>query len=138
MTPAPAIEADIIALEELDLAALRNAWAARFGTPPKLRSVDLLRLMLAWRLQADALGGLDSKTRRILTRRGPVVPEGAALGDGAILRRDWQGRRIEVVVGADGFRWQDKTYPSLSAIARAATGTRWNGPRFFGLREGGP
>ena len=45
--------------------------------------------------------------------------------------------RIEVVVEADGFRWEERTYPSLSAIARAATGTRWNGPRFFGLREGG-
>ncbi len=94
--------------------------------------------MLAWRLQAEALGGILPETRRLLTRRGTIAPEGRALGDGAILRRDWQGRRIEVVVAADGFRWEDKTYPSLSAIARAATGTRWNGPRFFGLRESTP
>lgn len=138
MTHLSAVDTDILALQTLDLAGLRGAWAARFGPPPKLRSSDLLRLMLAWRLQADALGGLDRDTRRILNRRGPVSPEGAALGNGAILRRDWQGRRIEVVVGADGFRWDDKTYPSLSAIARAATGTRWNGPRFFGLREDRP
>lgn len=135
MTRASAIEAEVIALQDLDLAALRNVWAARFGTPPKLRSADLLCLMLAWRLQADALGGLDHKTRRTLARRGPVAPEGSDLGNGAILRRDWQGHRIEVVVDANGFLWEDRSYPSLSAIARAATGTRWNGPRFFGLRE---
>lgn len=94
-----------------------------------------MRLMLAWRLQAKALGGLTPETRRLLSRRGAVAPEGRTLGDGAILRRDWQGRWIEVVVRAEGFLWEGKTYPSLSAIAWAATGTRWNGPRFFGLRE---
>lgn len=132
------IDAEIRALETLGLEDLRSLWSARIGYPPKLRSPDLLRLMLAWRLQAEAQGGLTSETRRLLTRRGAVAPEGRALGDGAILRRDWQGRRIEVVVAADGFRWEGKTYPSLSAIARTATGTRWNGPRFFGLREGTP
>ncbi len=135
MTHVVNIDAKIQTLDGLDLVALRIVWAANFGSPPKLRSVNLLRLMLAWRLQADVLGGIDRKTRRSLTRRGPVVPEGSALGDGAILRRDWQGRRIEVVVETGGFRWENKHYPSLSAIARAATGTRWNGPKFFGLRE---
>lgn len=130
------IKAKIQTLDGLDLGALRSVWVTNFGPPPKLRSADLLRLMLAWRLQADVLGGIDRKTRRSLARCCPVVPEGSALGDGAILRRDWQGRRIEVVVEADGFRWENKHYPSLSAIARATTGTRWNGPRFFGLREG--
>jgi len=129
------IEADVAALEGLDLDALRAVWAERFGPPPKLRSGELLRLMLAWRLQADGLGGLDRDTRRKLAGRGPVIPEGQQLGLGAILRRYWQGRRIEVVVERDGFRWDGTLYPSLSAVARAATGTRWNGPRFFGLRE---
>lgn len=64
-----------------------------------------------------------------------MMPEGRDLGIGAVLRRTWQGRTIEVIVEQDGFRWEDKTYPSLSAIARTATGTRWNGPRFFGLRD---
>ncbi|MCF8467660.1 MAG: DUF2924 domain-containing protein [Sneathiella sp.] len=131
------LDAEIRSLEALALTGLRSLWAARLGPPPKLRSEELLRLMLAWRLQADALGGFPPGTRRLLSRRGAIAPEGRALGDGAILRRDWQGRRIEVVVEADGFRWDGKTYPSLSAIARAATGTRWNGPRFFGLREDG-
>ena len=136
--PTPSLEEEISALARMGLDELRTVWRAHYGPPPQLRSADLLRLMLAWRLQADALGGLDRATRRTLTRRGPVAAEGTALGDGAILRRDWQGRRIEGVVGADGFRWEDRTYPSLSAIARAATGTRWNGPRFFGLREAAP
>jgi len=135
MTRVANIEAEVQTLDGLNLSALRSVWAARFGLPPKLRSTDLLRLMLAWRLQADVLGGIDRETRRNLARRGPVAPEGSALGEGAILRRDWQGRRIEVVVEAGGFRWENKHYPSLSAIARAATGTRWNGPKFFGLRE---
>lgn len=130
------LELEIRPLETLGLHDLRSIWAVHFGPPPMLRSEELLRLMLAWRLQAEALGGLTPETRRCLSRRGAIAPEGRALGDGAILRRDWQGRQIEVVVRADGFLWEGKTYPSLSAIASAATGTRWNGPRFFGLREG--
>ena len=93
--------------------------------------------MLAWRLQAEVLGGLDSETRRLLGRRGPVRMEGLELGAGAILRREWQGRVVEVLVERDGFCWEGKTYRSLSAAATAIAGTRWNGPRFFGLRQQG-
>ena len=91
--------------------------------------------MLAWRLQAAVFGGLDRTTRAMLARSGPVQREGQQFGHGAILRRNWQGRQIEVVVTAEGFRWEGKRYRSLSAVASAVTGTRWNGPRFFGLRE---
>ncbi|GGO52425.1 Protein of unknown function [Roseovarius pacificus] len=129
------IETQVEALTSLDLEALRAIWRSHFGEPPKLRSPDLLRLLLAWRLQAQHLGGLDHDTRRKLRGRRPTVPEGQQLGTGAILRRDWQGKRIEVVVQSDGFHWNGQLWPSLSAVARAATGTRWNGPRFFGLRE---
>ncbi len=135
MTPPADINAEVDTLNGLGLEDLRAVWTTHFGPPPKLRSADLLRLMLAWRLQARRLGGLDRDTRRVLARRGPVTPEGSALGEGAILRRDWQGQRIEVVVEAGGFRWENKQYSSLSAIARKVTGTRWNGPKFFGLRE---
>lgn len=128
-------EAQIEALSGLDLTGLRKLWTAQFGATPKLRSAELLRQLLAWRLQAAALGGIDRDTRRRLVGRGPVEVEGHHLGQGAILRRDWQGRRIEAVVEAGGFRWEGVLYPSLSAVARAVTGTRWNGPRFFGLRE---
>jgi hypothetical protein len=121
-------------LSQLDLKQLRKPWAELFGPPPKLRSPELLRHLIAWRLQAAAHGGLDHQTRRKLTGPGPVEAEGRDRGLGAVLRREWQGRPIEVVVEVDGFKWNAKTWPSLSAVARVATGTRWNGPRFFGLR----
>ena len=130
------VETGVAALAGLDLAGLRAVWPARFGPPPKLRSPELVCQLLAWHLQVEAFGGLDRETRRRLAARGPVEAEGRHLGLGAILRRDWQGRRLEVVVEAKGFAWDGRCYPSLSAVARAATGTRWNGPRFFGLREG--
>ena len=125
------------ALAGLDLTGLRAAWRTRYGAPPPLRSVELLRLMLAWRLQAEALGGLDRESRRQLKRRGPLQAEGLALGVGTRLRREWQGRLVEVEIEASGFRCQGTLYPSLSAAASAITGTRWNGPRFFGLRHSG-
>lgn len=131
----PVTDAEIESLAGLDLAALRSVWEDRIGPPPKLRSPELLRHLLAWCLQVEAFGDLGRETRRRLTARGPVEAEGRQFGIGAILRRDWEGQRIEVVVETDGFRWQGQMYPSLSAVARTATGTRWNGPRFFGLRS---
>lgn len=131
------IHLEVEALERLDLEGLRAVWRERFGAPPRLRSVELLRLSLAWRIQAEVLGGLDRDTRRQLHRRGPIKAEGLELGVGARLRREWQGRVVEVVVEADGFRFEDKTFPSLSAAATAIAGSRWNGPRFFGLRQAG-
>ena len=122
-------------LAGLDLEGLRAVWREQFGAPPPLRSVELLRLSLAYRLQAEALGGLDGETRRQLGRRGRIAKEGLALGIGATLRREWRGRIVEVVVEADGFNWNGRTYPSLSAAATAIAGSRWNGPRFFGLRQ---
>lgn len=134
----PCADADLEALASSDLEALRVLWSKRFGPPPKLRSVELLRLMLAWRIQAEAQGGLDADTRRLLAMRGPVVPEGRSLGLGAILRRTWRGRTVEAIVEADGFRFEGRLYPTLTAVAVAATGTRWSGPRFFGLRSARP
>ena len=133
-----AITREVEALAGLDLEELRSAWRTRYGAPPPLRSFELLRLMLAWRIQADAYGGLDRETRRRLNRRGALEAEGLALGVGARLRREWQGRIVEVEVEASGFRWQGTLYPSLSAAATAIAGTRWNGPRFFGLRKQQP
>ncbi len=129
------LDEQINALEELDLGSLRASWASRYGTPPRLRSQSLLRLMLAWRLQADEQGGLPATTRRLLAKRSRAAREGLAPGEGTILRRDWQGRQIEVKVVSGGFEWEGEVYPSLSAIARGVTETRWNGPRFFGLRN---
>ncbi|MCA3643291.1 MAG: DUF2924 domain-containing protein [Methylobacterium sp.] len=134
---ANSIEDEVRALAHLDLNGLRNRWSQQFGPPPKLRSVDLLRLMLAWRMQAEVFGGLDLTARRALDRKSTGIREGQNHGHGAVFRRVWQGRVIEATVEADGFRFEGQRYRSLSAIAEAATGTRWNGPRFFGLRASG-
>lgn len=129
------VEAAVAALGAMDLGALREDWRRRFGEPPALRSEPILRLLLAWRLQAEAHGGIDPGTRRALARTGAAQPEGRQLGIGAVLTRNWMGREVKVVVEADGFRWDGALYPSLSAAASAITGSRWNGPRFFGLRD---
>lgn len=126
---------ELAALPGMDLEALRRFWRRRWGPAPALRAPDLLRLMIAWRLQAEAWGGLDASSRRALARRGPVIAEGLDLGPGTILRRAWEGVVHEVEVEAGGFRWNGVAYASLSAVATAIAGTRWNGPRFFGLRD---
>ena len=118
-----------------DVEALRALWQERSGTRLRLRSPELLRLLLAWRLQAELWGGLDPETQRRLRCRGRVQAEGLELGVGARLRREWQGRMVEVVVEEDGFRCEGRIYSSLSAAATAIAGSRWNGPRFFGLRR---
>lgn len=127
---------DLVAeIEQLDLEGLRKFWGQRYGTPPPLRSVPILRMLLAWRVQVDTLGGLDRESRRTLGRKGKVRAEGLDLGIGARLTRQWQGKTHEVLVEVSGFRWQGQSYRSLSAVATAITGSKWNGPRFFGLRE---
>jgi len=129
------LEAEIAALEPLDLHALRDKWRERFGAPPKFRSTEMLRLLLAWRIQAVALGGLDRETRDALSRTGRVVAEGQDLGIGATLRRTWNGEEQVVTVVHKGFTWNGREFKSLSAVATAIAGSRWNGPRFFGLRS---
>ena len=130
-----ALSERIAALADMPIADVRREWSQAFGTPPTLRSVDLLRLVLAWRLQSRAHGGLDPATRRKLRRKGLPVARGLELGAGTRLTRVWQGIPEEVVVEADGFSWKGARYPSLSAVATAITGTRWNGPKFFGLED---
>lgn len=127
----------LTAIEVMDLAALRSLWADHFGTPPTLRSVDLMRLTLSWRLQARAFGGLDAGMRRRLRRPTKADPQSAIdLPIGTKLKREWQGRTYVIEVTAQGFCWDDNIFASLSAVASAITGTNWNGPRFFGLRKG--
>lgn len=126
----------VAAIEQMDIEALRVFWRRRYGAPPPLRSEPILRMLLAWRAQADAFGGIDRETRRALSRTGTVAPEGHHLGGGARLTRSWKGREVTVVVEEAGFRWDDQLFASLSAAASAIAGSRWNGPRFFGLRDG--
>jgi hypothetical protein len=105
----------------------------------------LLFRVLAYRLQADQLGDLDSESQRLLDGSGSpekagqrAVDLGRRISDvrpGTVLGREWNGRMHRVAVLADGFAWNGKTYPSLSKVAFSITGTRWNGPKFFGLRD---
>jgi hypothetical protein len=129
------VEHLVAEIGRMDLELLREFWRERYGAPPPLRSVPLMRMQLAWRVQAEAFGGLDHDTRRALTRNGAVEVEGKHLGTGARLTRIWKGQQVEVVVEEQGFRWKDQLFPSLSAAATAIAGSRWNGPRFFGLRD---
>ena len=129
------IATEVEALTRLDLHQLRDAWRERFGPPPLFRSTELFRLMLAWRIQAAASAGLDADTRKVLSRKGAVEAEGRHLGVGATLRREWLGNEVVVEVTEAGFSWDGRSFRSLSAVATAIAGTKWNGPRFFGLRS---
>jgi phosphatidylserine/phosphatidylglycerophosphate/cardiolipin synthase-like enzyme len=143
---ASTLDVEIARLRDLDVAFLqarsRNVFRRR--TSPHLPRHLLFRI-LAYRLQADRLGDLDVESRRLLDGAGPPDDAGkravdsnrptAELRPGTMLAREWNGRMHRVAVLADGFAWNGKTYPSLSKIALAITGTRWNGPRFFGLRD---
>jgi hypothetical protein len=134
-TEPAAIEAEIARLRSLALDALRRRWRVVFGrTPPAGLSKVLLGRMIAWRMQEQAFGGLDRESLMFLeglARHGGSPRR--QLKPGTVLVRDYQGQRHIVTVAADGFDWQGTTYASLSAIARAITGTAWSGPRFFAL-----
>ena len=148
--PAPpdrkTLDVEIARLRDFDVGALRARWQDVFRRqPPPYLPRHLLFRMLAYRLQADHLGDLDGESRRLLD--SAVSPEAAGkravegarvtrdMSPGILLGREWNGRMHRVAVLAEGFAWNGKTYPSLSKIALAITGTRWNGPRFFGLRD---
>jgi hypothetical protein len=135
---AAAIEAGIGQIRSLGIEALRKRWRLLCGAaPPKGLTKDILARMIADRIQRDAFGGLDRKTVKLLGRLARGGKPGALnrrLKAGTVLVREYQGERHTVTVVPGGFLWQDSTYLSLSAIARAITGTAWNGPRFFGLR----
>ena len=124
--------ADIIRLTDLSLSELRKEWQLCFGPAPEHRAGDLLRRVLAWRIQAEAYGGLDATTKRLLSREGGELRPTPQ--PGMRLAREWAGRRHEVVVIESGVVYEGQGYGSLSEVARHITGRRWNGPRFFGLR----
>jgi len=128
-----AVNEEVRGLDGLDLFALRSIWAARFGAPPTLRSAEMLRRILAWRIQATAFGGPTAETHRELRRSRASSME--VLRPGTKLVREWKGVRHEVEVLETGLRYGSETFESLSQVARAITGVRWNGPRFFGLRK---
>ena len=139
-----AVEAELDRLKIALIVGLRNRYKALFGTdPPKAFGPDLLRRCVAYRIQEDAYGGLSRPTQRLLDRMArttkatsDVDPElSRRIKSGSEIVRTWKGRSYRVIVMHDGFAYAGKTYPGLSEIASLITGTRWNGPRFFGLRS---
>ena len=150
---AESVELAIERLGTLDGEALRIEWRNLFGRrAPQALPKSLLVRALAYRFQALEFGDLDPHTLRVLEayaakgagswsgrvrvdrlRRTKQVSSGRGVKPGSILVREWAGERHRVTALEIGFAWNGATYRSLSAVARAITGTRWNGPRFFGL-----
>src|SRR5229473_4704745 len=148
-TTEPSIEDEIAHLRDLDLNGLRARWQSVLQRPaPDHLSRHLLFAILAYRIQADRFGDLDHETSQLLDRTG-ARESGAAMSarlvsfdqkrtelrPGTVLVREWDRRSHRVMVMSDGFAWNGQTYDSLSKVAFAITGTNWNGPRFFGLRN---
>src|SRR4051794_2915314 len=137
---AAAVEAEIERVRALSGVSLRRHWQAVFGqTPPPCLTPDLLRRMIAHRLQEAAFGTLDRATLSLLDalarRERSRSGQRRNLKPGTVLVREHASERHTVTVEREGFAWNGQSYSSLSAIARAITGTAWSGPRFFGLNR---
>src|SRR5467141_2431654 len=149
VTTKTSVEDEIVHLRGLDLKGLRARWQSVLQRPaPDHLPRHLLFSIIAYRIQADRLGDLDHETRQLLDRTG-AKESGAAMSarlvnfdqkrteltPGTVLVRGWDRRSHLVMVMSDGFAWNGQTYDSLCKVAFAITGTNWNGPRFFGLRN---
>jgi Protein of unknown function (DUF2924) len=149
VTTETSVEDEIVHLRGLDLKGLRARWQSVLQRPPPdYLPRHLLFAIIAYRIQADRFGDLDHETRQLLDRAG-AKESGTAMSarlvtfdqkrtqltPGTVLVREWDRRSQRVMVMSDGFAWNGQTYDSLSKVAFAITGTRWNGPRFFGLRD---
>jgi hypothetical protein len=145
MTTHEPILARLAALKAMSVNELKAEWQELFAAPAPNNSRAFLEGRLAYRIQELTYGGPDKPTRRLLdlladevegtlTRKAQIAdPRNPVVGTKLI--REWDGTAHTVTVLKDGFDWGGQRYKSLSAVARAITGTRWNGYRFFGLRE---
>jgi Protein of unknown function (DUF2924) len=146
------LEEEIAQLRNLELRGLRARWQSVTGREASNHlSRHLLFAVVAYRIQAEVLGDVDADTVRLLkkvgsarsdTEIGPLTDafnqrRQEILG-GTILTREWNGHNHRVMAVAEEFVWEGQTYDSLSKIAYAITGTKWSGPRFFGLRDKSP
>ncbi len=137
------LDQQIEALRDLSTAHLRHEWQCIWKEPAPRLGHDLLRRGIAWKLQEQAYDSLPRGAVRELKRFARLVERGRPLGleriakPGTRLVRQWRGRTFHVAVMDDGFLYDDRRYASLSQIAQVITGTKWSGPRFFGL-VGGP
>jgi hypothetical protein len=139
----PTIEAELDRLPRTPIADLRKRYRELLrAEPPKAFGPDLLRRSIAHRIQEKAYGGLPASTRRLLdklVKAAIAKPNGRLelprrIKPGSELVRAWKGQTHRVTVMADGHTFNGQRYASLSEIATEITGTKWNGPRFFGLR----
>jgi hypothetical protein len=150
------IARELAGLAELDLNGLRRRWRRLTGrAAPEHITKQILSRLIAYRIQTIAFGDLDGQSIKLLRwiaeqqakgKAGKGVPtleslnvssRGAkSLAPGTVIGREHGGTMHHVMVLADGFAWNGANYRSLSEVAFAITGTRWNGPRFFGLRTG--
>ena len=145
------IAEQIAALQDLATAELAAEYERLYGKRPRYRSPAWLRKRIAHALQVAAYGGLSAPARAELDRLAADIQVPAATAPranvdrdtakpttgqprpGTTLQREWRGQQIRVLVTADGFEWDGNTYGSLSAVAFAVTGAKWNGRLFFGL-----
>ena len=124
----------VASIPSLSRTDLLERWRQDWGKePPKYVSRRLLELSAAWHLQCRTYGGPDRELRRLLRGSGRTGAAKPSIKPGTRLVREWNGRAHHVEVLDRGFRWNDRTYRSLSSIATAITGAHWSGPRFFGL-----
>lgn len=139
----PVVEAELDRLPNMPIMQLRLRYRELFRTdPPKAFGPDLLRRSIAYRIQEKAYGGLSRPVQRLLDqmiKAYAAKPDGKLelprrIKPGSILVRTWKKKSYRVTVMADGFAYDGQLYGNLSEIAQHITGTRWNGPRFFGLR----
>jgi len=159
----PAIAKQVEALSDMTVAELREKYLGVFGEESRSRHKDYLRKRIAWRLQANEEGGLSERALRRaeelaceadLRMLAPKGDRGDGIGrtvvrrfkpshdrrlpmPGAAITRVYRGRTISVTVLDEGFEYEGTVYRSLTAVARAITGTHWNGFHFFGLARGG-
>src|SRR3981189_3010213 len=140
----PAVEAELVRLAAMPIAQLRVLYREVLRVePPKAFGPDLLRRSIAHGIQEKAYGGLSRFAQRLLdqmmkayaAKPGGKIVLPRRIRPGSVLVREWKGESHRVMVLADGFAYDGETFGNLSEIAVLITGTRWNGPRFFGLRS---
>ncbi|WDI40535.1 DUF2924 domain-containing protein [Bremerella sp. P1] len=156
------IDKEVAAMERMTVNQLREKYDDVFGEPTNGRHKQWLIKRIAWRMQANAEGGLSERARRramelandadlrvtmprakkpkpmseVQTISSPTkTPLSTHLLPGMLLQRVYKGNTIRVAVLADGFEWEGERYKSLTAVAKAVTGKHWNGFHFFGLRK---
>lgn len=150
MTNTEPVIARLAALPAMTMPELQAMWRDLHTTEPPRCNRKFIESRLAYRIQELSYGGLKAETKARLaaladdmeaetvgktgSRRSSSASDGKPLS-GTRLLREWQGVEHAVTVMDTGFEWQGRPYASLSSVARAITGTRWNGPLFFGLRS---